>query len=177
MLSTFTSTSPVSATWRSGGAGLIGIPVAENFNQPLLSRNTRDFWNRWHMTLSLYMRDVVFSPLSKYLAMKMGPKNVNHAIAVTIFVVFLLIGVWHGTGWNYAVFGLTQAIGVVTVHYYTLGLKKHLGREKFRAYNENRWIRAAAIVVTFLYFAASFFFFANSPDDMRQIFSELRWRA
>ena len=50
-----------------GGAGLMGIPVAENFANPFAARNMKDYWNRWHITLSLYMRDVVFSPLSKAL--------------------------------------------------------------------------------------------------------------
>jgi D-alanyl-lipoteichoic acid acyltransferase DltB (MBOAT superfamily) len=157
-----------------GAAGLIGIPVSENFLDPLAARNMREFWNRWHITLSQYMRDVVFSPLSKYLTRLLGPQNVNHAVALTIVVVFLLIGIWHGTGWNYAVFGLLQALGVVTTHYYTLGLKKWLGRDGFKAYNANRLIRAAAIVVTFCYYAVTLFFFANSPAQMEEIFSVLR---
>ena len=124
-----------------GGAGLIGIPVPENFLDPFSARNMREFWNRWHITLSQWMRDVVFSPLSRYLARVMGPSQVNQAVAVTIMVVFLLIGIWHGTGWNYAVFGLLQGVGVITTHYYTLGLKKWLGRDGFKAYNANPWIR------------------------------------
>jgi D-alanyl-lipoteichoic acid acyltransferase DltB (MBOAT superfamily) len=158
-----------------GGAGLICIPVSENFQDPFGSRNMREFWNRWHITLSQYMRDVVFSPLSKYLARVMGPASVNHAVALTIVVVFLLMGIWHGVGWNYAVFGLLQAAGVVVTHYYTIGLKKWLGRDGFKAYNNNRWIRAAAVTATFCYFAATLFFFANSPAEMKEIISEIKW--
>src|ERR1051325_10363803 len=50
-----------------GSAGLMGISVAENFDTPFAARNIKDFWNRWHITLSHYMRDVLFSPLSKAL--------------------------------------------------------------------------------------------------------------
>ncbi len=132
-----------------GGAGLMGIPVAENFQQPFSSRNMREFWNRWHITLSEWMRDVVFSPLSKYLARRLGPDHANHALVLTITVVFLLIGIWHGVGINYAVFGLLQAVGVIICHYYTIYLKKRLGRDGFKAYNANPWIRAVATVVTF----------------------------
>jgi hypothetical protein len=71
------------------------------------------------------------------------------------------------------VFGLLQAVGVIVTHYYTLGLKKWLNRDGFRAYNNNRWIRAAAVCVTFCYFAATLFFFANSPEDMKALFSAL----
>jgi D-alanyl-lipoteichoic acid acyltransferase DltB (MBOAT superfamily) len=157
-----------------GAAGLIGIPVPKNFDNPFVARNMKDFWNRWHITLSHWMRDIVFAPLSKHLVRVFGPANANHAIALAVAIVFFLIGVWHGVGWNYAVFGAAQALGVVTAHYYTIALKKRLGRDGFKAYNENSWIRGAAVMVTFCYFAATLFFFANSFTQMKQIFSVLR---
>jgi D-alanyl-lipoteichoic acid acyltransferase DltB (MBOAT superfamily) len=157
-----------------GGAGLMGISVAENFANPFGARNMREFWNRWHITLSQYMRDVVFSPLSKTLVRIVGPAHAGHAIAVTILVVFLLIGIWHGPTWNYAAFGVASGIGVAANHYYTIALRKYLGKERFAAYNRNRAIHAAAVTATFLYFAASLFLFANDWDAMKQIFSMLR---
>jgi D-alanyl-lipoteichoic acid acyltransferase DltB (MBOAT superfamily) len=158
-----------------GVAGLLGVPVLENFDNPFAARNVKDFWNRWHITLSIWMRDVVFSPLSKFLVGKFGPANANHAIALTITVVFLLVGLWHGVGWNYAAFGAMHALGVVANHYYTIWLKKKLGREKFKAYNENRVIRVAAVGLTFVYIAASLFLFANTIPEMKQIFYSLHW--
>jgi len=157
-----------------GAAALIGIPVAENFDHPFAARNVKDFWNRWHITLSQYMRDVVFAPLSKTLVRAFGPAHANHAIALTITVVFLLVGIWHGVGWNYLLFGAAHALGVVTNHYYTLALKKRLGRDGFKAYNENPWIHAAAVTLTFAYCAASLLFFANTLPQLRQIFASLQ---
>jgi len=157
-----------------GAAGLIGVPVPENFDNPFAARNVRDFWNRWHITLSQYMRDVVFAPLSKFFARLFGPAHVNHAIALTIVIVFLLIGVWHGVGWNFAAYGAAHALGVVVNHYYTIGLKKWLGREGFKAYNANPWIRAVAVALTFCYCAATLFLFANTFPEMKEIFSMLR---
>jgi D-alanyl-lipoteichoic acid acyltransferase DltB (MBOAT superfamily) len=157
-----------------GAAALIGIPVLENFNNPFATRNLKEFWNCWHITLSQWMRDILFAPLSKFLVRVMGPARVNHAIALAIFVVFLLIGIWHGAGWHYAIFGVVQAIGVVANHYYTIGLKKWLGRGGFKAYNENRWIHAVAVVSTFCYFAASLLFFANSIAQIKHILRILR---
>jgi D-alanyl-lipoteichoic acid acyltransferase DltB (MBOAT superfamily) len=157
-----------------GAAGLIGIPVRENFNNPFAARNVQDFWNRWHMTLSLYMRDMMFVPVSKWLGRLIGPANINHAIALTILLVFLLIGIWHGAGWNYAAFGAVHAVGVIVNHYYIIYLKRRLGRDGFKAYQANRGIHFAAVGATFIYIAISFFFFANSPADMRQIFLVLR---
>ncbi len=157
-----------------GAAGLMGIPVPENFDNPFAARNVKDFWNRWHITLSTWMRDVVFSPLSKYFVGKFGIKLADHAIALTITIVFLLVGIWHGCGWNFAAYGAAHALGVVANHYYTIFLKKKLGRERFKAYNENRWIRAVAVVLTFCYCGASLIFFANTFPQIKEIFSILR---
>ncbi len=157
-----------------GAAALIGIPVPENFDNPFAARNVKDFWNRWHITLSVWMRDVVFSPLSKFLVTKMGIQLADHAIALTITIVFLLVGIWHGCGWNFAAYGAVHALGVVANHYYTIFLKKKLGRERFKAYNDNQWIRAIAVVLTFCYCGASLIFFANTFPQIKEIFSVLR---
>ena len=157
-----------------GSAGLMGIPVAENFNNPFAARNVKDFWNRWHITLSQYMRDLVFAPLSKFLVRIAGPKRADHAIAATIAVVFLLVGVWHGVGWNFAAYGAVHALGVVANHYYTIGLKRWLGRDGFKAYNANPWIHAVAVAGTFVYCGASLLFFANTFPQIREIAALLK---
>ena len=154
-----------------GTAGLMGIPVPENFDNPMIARNMKEFWNRWHITLSVWMRDVVFSPLSKFLVTRMGIQLADHAIALTITIVFLLVGIWHGCGWNFIAFGAAQSLGVVMVHYYTIFLKKRLGRDGFKAYNENHLVRGAAVTITFCYFSTSLIFFACTFDQMKQILS------
>ena len=157
-----------------GAAGIIGIPVPENFENPLAARNIKEFWNRWHITLSMWMRDVVFSPLSKFLVRAGGPKFANHAVALTIVVVFLLVGIWHGAGWNFVAYGATQALGVATTHYWTIFLKTRLGRDRFKTYNENRFIHALAVATTFCFMAVSLMFFANSFPQLKEIWSVLR---
>jgi membrane protein involved in D-alanine export len=152
-----------------GGAALMGIRVAENFDLPLVARNPKDFWNRWHITLSSFMRDTVFTPLSKSLTRIAGPRAVNHAIAAAIFTVFLLIGIWHGFGVHYLLFGLVHGLGVVGNHYYTLFLKRRLGVQGFRAYMSNRFVKAVCVTLTFLFVSASFFVFANDLTAMRRI--------
>jgi len=143
-----------------GISGLLGIDIAENFDNPFIARNIREFWNRWHITLSQYMRDVVFTPLSKALVSLFGPRNASHAIGVSVFVVFLLVGLWHGVSWNFIVFGLAMAFGVVIHYYYTLLLKKILGRNGFEIYNKSIIIRVISTVITFMYMTCSFVLFA-----------------
>jgi D-alanyl-lipoteichoic acid acyltransferase DltB (MBOAT superfamily) len=158
-----------------GAAGLMGIPVAENFNMPYAARNVQDYWNRWHITLSHWMRDVVFTPLTKALVNLMGPRNVNHAVGISIVAVFLLVGIWHGVGWNYAAFGAAHALALAVNHYYAIWLKQRLGREGFKAYVANKWIHAAAVTVTFSYCSCALFLFANTFPEMTKILSSLRW--
>jgi D-alanyl-lipoteichoic acid acyltransferase DltB (MBOAT superfamily) len=157
-----------------GTAGLLGIRVEENFDRPFLSRNMQEFWTRWHITLSNFMRDTVFSPLSKILVRKFGPQAMQHAIAISIFTVFVSMGAWHGLAWNFMIYGCLHGAGVVSCHYYTNWLKRRLGKSGYAAYNRNPFIRAAGVVTTFLFVACTLFFFANSMGAARTIMSVLR---
>lgn len=156
-----------------GVAGLLNIEVMENFDRPFLARNFQEFWSRWHISLSTWIRDIVFTPMSKALIRRMGPKKANDAIAITVFTSFVLVGIWHGKGWNFVLFGILQGIGLVTVHYYTVWLKKRLGRDRFAAYRQNLPIRIVSTTATFLYFAFTSFFFANTLDQMAKIWRSL----
>lgn len=149
-----------------GVSGLLGIEVAENFDRPFLARNFQEFWSRWHMTLSKWIRDLVFTPLSKSMMRRFGPKSANHVIAASIFIAFLVVGAWHGSGLNFLVFGALQGAGLVAVHYYTVWLKQTLGRDKYAAYRKNQGIRAVATSMSFAYFSLTLFFLANTWDQM-----------
>jgi D-alanyl-lipoteichoic acid acyltransferase DltB (MBOAT superfamily) len=156
-----------------GVSGLLGIDVMENFNVPFAARNLQEFWANWHISLSTWLRDMMFTPMVKLLVRRFGSKSANNVIAFTICFVFIVIGMWHGVGINFALFGLSQGLGLAAVHYYTLFLKKKLGKQGFAAYRANRLIYAAGTVTTFVYFSLSLFLFANSWENMHQIFKVL----
>ena len=155
-----------------GIAGLMGIEVKENFENPFSARNCQEFWNKWHITLSHYMRDLVFTPFSTLLARFTGGKYLNHLIALSILVVFLLIGLWHGVTINFILFGLWHGIGVLIVHYYGIQLKKRLG-QKYKTYLQNQYILRICQVCTFCYVSLSFFFFMNNKAQMIRVFRHL----
>jgi D-alanyl-lipoteichoic acid acyltransferase DltB (MBOAT superfamily) len=157
-----------------GTSGLLHIEIAENFDRPFMTRNLQEFWTHWHMTLSSWIRDLLFTPLSKSLMRRFGPKSAHHVIAISIFISFLIVGVWHGTGLHFLIFGISQGVGIAAVHYYTVWLKKTLGRDKFAAYRKNRIISSVATVVTFTYFSLSLFVFANTWTQMLAIRANLR---
>lgn len=87
-----------------GSAKLFGFKLSKNFNIPYLARSTAEFWQRWHITLTKWFTDYVYSPLAK-------KGNRNYAIKTgALFVSMGLIGLWHGANWTFIVFGIYQAI-------------------------------------------------------------------
>ncbi|HLK15822.1 MAG TPA: MBOAT family O-acyltransferase [Fimbriimonadaceae bacterium] len=152
-----------------GAAGLAGISVAENFDYPFAARNLQEFWNRWHMTLSGWFRDLFFTPFVKAIGRTAGAKAMPHVIALGIVVTFLFIGIWHGSGLNFALFGLSHGLGVATAHYWIAGQKRRLGPQGFAKLRESKWIRLTSVVITYSFFALSLVLFANSMSDLAKI--------
>ncbi len=82
------------------GLGLLfGVRLPENFNAPYLSRSVREFWRRWHITLSAWFRDYLYIPLG-------GSRNGPLKTYRNLLIVFVLCGLWHGAGWPFLVWGL-----------------------------------------------------------------------
>ncbi len=82
-----------------------GLELSSNFDAPYLAANIQEFWRRWHVTLSSWLRDYLFIPLAASLR-DFGKSGVVLAALLT----FLICGVWHGAGWGYFVFGLLHGI-------------------------------------------------------------------
>jgi membrane protein involved in D-alanine export len=92
-----------------GFSTLFGIRIPENFDLPFVARNIRDFWNRWHITLSFWFRDHIY--MRFLLAATKGKwfGNKNVASYVGLFLTFGVMGLWHGTATHYIVYGLYHA--------------------------------------------------------------------
>ena len=88
-----------------GGARMLGFKLSPNFNRPFIAQTTADFWRRWHMSLSFWVRDYLYLPLSSNLR-GWGQWGVFLSLALT----FTGLGIWHGAGWNFAVYGLIQGV-------------------------------------------------------------------
>ncbi len=153
-----------------GAARLFGFILPENFNYPFLARNELDFWNRWHMTLTQWIRDYIFMTSYKASAQRF-PRLSKYNGYVLLFLSLFLAGVWHGSTANFAIFGFIHGFGAMVVQIYTDFLKWRLGRAGYRNYLENAWIRRLGIVMTFHYFCFSLLFFAT---DARSAFGIIR---
>ena len=82
-----------------GLALLLGFKLMANFNNPYFSRNPADFWRRWHISFSEWIRDYIYIPLG-------GSRVSKIRWAVNLFVAFFFTGLWHGASWNYIIWGL-----------------------------------------------------------------------
>ena len=103
-----------------GVAFLFGLQTAENFNKPYLALTPGEFWNRWHMSFSFWLRDHVFYPIRRaMLKMKQIPGVV--AGAVPPLLTMFISGLWHGTGSTFIVWGLYY--GVLIVFYQWAGIR------------------------------------------------------
>jgi alginate O-acetyltransferase complex protein AlgI len=148
-----------------GSAALFGLNVRPNFRQPFLSTSIPEFWRNWHISLSSWVRDYLFTPIQ--VRSRNSPKGGTIA---ALMISFLVIGVWHGAAWGFILFGLMHGTLAVASNY-TL---------KFR---DNVWsflgIPAPAVhfwrvVCTFFLVMLTFVVFrANSLADAAAIYRDL----
>lgn len=89
-----------------GLGAMFGFRFPENFNYPYTATSIRDFWRRWHMTLSSWLRDYLYIPLG-------GSRCAPARIYMNLLVVFLLCGLWHGANWTFVFWGLFQGAFLV----------------------------------------------------------------
>jgi len=89
-----------------GVARLLGIRLAVNFRQPLLSASMAEMWSRWHITLSTWLRDYVYKPLG-------GSRRGGRRTAVNLLLTMLLGGLWHGAAWHFVVWGGLHGLALV----------------------------------------------------------------
>jgi len=138
---------------------LFGIELPQNFNSPYQARNPSDFWGRWHITLSLWLRDYLFYPI--YFEMD---RETNHRLklVVSLFVTMLLGGLWHGAHWTFALWGLYNCF--LLLLYYQF--KDHW----------DRWNLSIQRGVTFTLITLSWIFFRSSSFLMIKQWGSALWK-
>lgn len=84
----------------------MGFDLGENFHAPYKSRNLSDFWRRWHISLSSWLRDYIYIPLG-------GNRKGTTRMTVNVLVTMLVGGIWHGAGWTFLIWGCAHGIGLI----------------------------------------------------------------
>ena len=88
---------------------MFGFQFRENFNYPYIARSLREFWRRWHISLSSWFKDYVYIPLG-------GSRVSTIRVYCNLIIVFLLTGIWHGASWNFVVWGLFHGFFLASEH-------------------------------------------------------------
>lgn len=94
-----------------GLARMMGIRLPRNFNWPYAAKSIREFWQRWHISLSSWIRDYIYIPLG-------GSKHGPVRKALSALLAFALCGLWHGAAWNFVLWGLYHGFGLVLCNSY-----------------------------------------------------------
>lgn len=133
-----------------GIALIFGIRLPFNFNSPYRASSVSEFWRRWHMTLSRWLRDYLYIPLG---GNSRGPRRAM----VNAIIVFLLGGLWHGAAWTFVVWGVLQGLGIAVSRFFA-SLKLPLPS-------------VLAIALTFLFATLSWVLFrAENLDVANQLY-------
>lgn len=131
-----------------GIARILGYDLMENFRRPLLANSITEFWRRWHISLSSWVNDYIYTPLSlKY-------RNLGiYGIVIALFISFFIVGVWHGALWTFVLFGILQGI-ILTIEFLT-----RRKREKTFKKLPYKFVHIAGTGVTFILIVLSLVFF------------------
>ena len=135
-----------------GICGMFGFKVPENFDYPYSARGLRDFWRRWHMSLSTWFRDYVYIPLG-------GNRRGKLRETLNKTAVFFLTGLWHGASWTFIVWGLFHGFFITL--------------ETFNVFRTRKWPRFVAWLYTMLVVVAGFVIFRSPTlaDALRMLTS------
>ncbi len=126
---------------------LLGFQLPQNFDAPLFARNLNEFWSRWHMTLSTWIRDYIYIPLG-------GSRRGFGRTQLNLLIAMLLSGIWHGNSWNFFIWGALHGLALVSFN---------IKRKLIGAPNEESWLyflkQALAIFLTFNFVCFTFVIF------------------
>ena len=144
------------------GAGLLmGLRLPENFNRPYLALNLMDFWRRWHISFSTWLRDYIQERLPQNRR-----KKPMLSYCYTVIVTFLLGGLWHGIGWTFLTWGALHGVVLACVRIYK--------NQQPRGKKATRWGTIAATLLTFHFVCFTWIFFnASSIANAWEILTRL----
>jgi alginate O-acetyltransferase complex protein AlgI len=161
-----------------GTGKIFGIKLMENFKSPYFSKTISEFWTRWHISFSSWLRDYIFLPVAYWIAGKYSKKNsfnigINYLSYITAsFITMIICGIWHGAAWTFILWGFLQGFYLVfgfLTKSYRKKIKRfiHLDRNVF-------FNKLVKILITFCMINFSFIIFrANNLYDAFYIVSNL----
>jgi alginate O-acetyltransferase complex protein AlgI len=154
------------STMAVGLALMFGIRIPVNFKLPYLATSLREFWRRWHITLSQWLRDYLYKPLG-------GSRHGLLRTVLALMITMILGGLWHGANYTFLIWGALHALGLAIEHLFSNSNKASLGQEQIsKAILIFRWAITMSIV-----FVAWIFFRANNVEQAVEIIRSIAFGA
>ncbi|NEZ47912.1 D-alanyl-lipoteichoic acid biosynthesis protein DltB [Clostridium niameyense] len=122
---------------------ILGVKVPENFNRPFISKDIKEFWNRWHMSLSFWFRDFIYTRFVMDSMRKNRFKNRYTASYIGFFITMLVMGIWHGVYIHYLIYGVYEGILLAGTDYFQKNSKFYKRNKK------KKWYKYVSVFVTF----------------------------
>ena len=155
-------------------ARLMRVRLPENFDRPFAASSVLDFWNKWHMTLSNWLKTYVYNPLLLALMRRISSRAMQPLLGVfCFFVTFFLIGVWHGRTSEFVIFGVLTGGGMSINKLWQLELTRAMGRKGYRALAEKPVYVAFGRGLNFVWFAFTLFWFWGNWNKIDSVFAAL----
>jgi len=129
-----------------GVAEVIGIDIIKNFKRPYFATNIKEFWRRWHISLTSWFRDYLYIPLG-------GNRKGKFRTQLNIFIVFCVSGLWHGASLNYLIWGMIHGVLQIVYNLYSSVYKRKA--ESFSAKLRNGIVTFVAVDIAWMFFRAS----------------------
>ncbi|MDO4223277.1 MAG: MBOAT family O-acyltransferase [Acinetobacter sp.] len=150
---------------------LLGFRLPVNFKAPLLAHNIRDFWDRWHISLSTWIRDYIYIPLG-------GSRNGFTRTQINLLIAMGLSGIWHGSSWNFLLWGIFHGLAIILLNCTDKWYQQHYqvsAKEARNAFsNKNRLFKIISVFLTVNFVAFCFVFFrATTFEEAVNIFTAL----
>lgn len=147
----------------TGCAKVLGIELTRNFHHPYLSKTVGEFWRRWHISLSSFLRDYIYFPLG-------GSRKTFGRTLVNVLIVFVISGIWHGMGLTFLIWGLLHGLFICL---------ERIVKKMFPNYNGSIILTFIAVTFAWIFFASSdikeaittISSFANIPSELRLLFT------
>ena len=148
----------------AGLANMMGVDFVENFQWPYLARSIAEFWKRWHISFSTWLRDYLYIPLG-------GSRKGVRRTVINLFIVMFLGGLWHGAATTFILWGLWIGMGLALYH-----VARHLGWVGGDDDAPFTWKDTFGVVVTFHFICISWVFFrAASTGDAFIMLRRMLW--
>ena len=146
-----------------GSANLFGFNLTNNFKRPFFATSIKDFWNRWHITFSTWIRDYIFLPIAYFLSNRMKKQKYlfvsteKWIYLIAILITFAICGIWHGVGWTYLIWGILFGL-YLSYSIWTKDVHKKI-RKRLNIRKNSSYYVFFKIITTFLLVSFTWIFF------------------